>query len=439
LTGLTDDMGYRVMVSARRTLSMPWKDTRVMDQRAAFVLAVEAGEEPVAAVCRRFGISRTAGYRWLGRWRAEGVAGLAERSRAPRKNPRVVAEELLQACLELGRRHPTWGPAKVKARLARQEPERAWPVASTIGALFDREGLTVRRRLRRRGPPGGPLFPAAAANDVWTMDFKGQFRTGDGARVDPFTLCDACTRYLLRCQAVARPDTAHVWPILDAAFREYGLPLRLRSDNGPPFATTGAGGLSRLAVMVVKAGVTPERIRPGKPQENGRHERMHLTLLRDAASPPAPSLRIQAARLRAFRDSYNEERPHAALGGATPADAYARSPRTWDGVLRAPEPEPGEEVRSVKSNGLIRWRGTLVYVSEALGGEPVTLAELGEGRWRVRFGPVLLGFLADRGTKIARPRRRADGLVDDARASPTGSTAPTAKAPLNEQNGSRNL
>jgi len=158
----------------------------------------------------------------------------------------------------------------------------------------------VKRRSRRRAPPGGPLFAAGAANDVWTMDFKGWFRTGDGTRVDPLTLADACSRCLLRCQAVARPDTGHVWPILDAAFREYGLPLRLRSDvepevrlrrNGPPFATVGAAGLSQLAVRVIKAGVTPERIAPGKPQENGRHERLHLTLLRDAADPPAASLR----------------------------------------------------------------------------------------------------------------------------------------------------
>jgi transposase InsO family protein len=267
-----------------------------MDERARFVVAVEIGEEPMAAVCRRFGISRDKGYKWLRRWQAEGAAGLADRSRAPRSHPQAVVEELLEACLALRRQHPTWGPAKVKAALERRSPGRPWPAASTIGARFDREGLTVRRKMRRRTPPGGPLIAADAANDVWAIDFKGWFRTGDGTRIDPLTLGDACSRYLLRCQAVTRPDGEHVWPILDAAFREFGLPLRLRSGvepevrlrrNGPPFATTGAGGLSRLSVKVIKAGVAPERITSGRPQENGRLERLHLTLLQDTASPPA--------------------------------------------------------------------------------------------------------------------------------------------------------
>jgi putative transposase len=205
----------------------------------------------------------------------------------------------------------------------------------------------VRRRVKRRAPPGGPLFAAAAANDVWSIDFKGWFRTGDGTRVDPLTLVDGCSRYLLRCQVADPPDTEHVWPILDAAFREYGLPLRLRSDvepevrlrrDGPPFATTGA--LSRFSVKVIKAGATPERITPGKPQENGRLERLHLTLLQDTADPPAATLREQQRRFCKFQVEYNEERPHAALGGATPSDHYAPSPRRWDGCCARPSPPP---------------------------------------------------------------------------------------------------
>ena len=336
-----------------------------------------------------------------------------------------MAEALFEAALAVRRAHPTWGPVKVRAVLGRQKPEglagRSWPAASTIGALFDREGLTVQRKLRRRTPPGGPLFPADAPNDVWTMDFKGWFRTGDGTRVDPLTLSDACSRYLLRCQAVARPDTEHVWPILDAAFREYGLPLRLRSDNGPPFATVGAGGLSRLAVNVIKAGVAPERIRPGKPQENGRHERMHLTLRRETTDPPAATLRAQAARFRAFCRVYNEERPHAALDNATPAERYALSLRRWDGVLRAPEPEAGEIARRVRRNGGIKWRGGAVHIGEALTGEAVGLAETEDGRWTVRYGPVLLGFLDARGERLLRPptqKKRAVEAADNAARSP---------------------
>lgn len=403
---------------------MPWKETCVLDERGRFVLAVAAGEEPVAALCRRFGISRRHGYKWLDRWRTEGMAGLACRSRAPLSHPQAVAAELLEACLDVRRAHPTWGPVKVRAALERKRPERPWPAASTIGALFDREGLTVKRRLRRRAPPGGPLFAADAANDVWTIDFKGHFKTGDGTRVDPLTLADACSRYLLRCQAVARTDTTHVWPILDAAFREYGLPMRMRSDNGPPFATIGAGGLSRLAVKVIKAGVRPERISPGKPQENGRHERLHLTLRQDIADPPAATLRAQAGRFREFQRTYNEERPHAALGNATPADRYAPSPRRWDGVLRSPEPAADEAVRQVRRKGEIKWRGAVVYISEALTGEPVSLAETEDDRWAVRYGPVLLGFIEHRGDRLKPPRREADGLVDNAARCPQGPQPP---------------
>ena len=197
------------------------------------------------------------------RWRAEGVAGLADRSRAPLRHPQAVAAELAEACLDVRRAHPTWGPVKVRAWLERKRPPaRPGRRRARSAALFDREGLTVKRQLRRRAPPGGPLFAADAANDVWTIDFKGWFRTGDGTRVDPLTLSDACSRYLLRCQAVARPDTEHVWPILDAAFREYGLPLRLRSDNGPPFATIGAGGLSRLSVRRSRPGSPPSASAP---------------------------------------------------------------------------------------------------------------------------------------------------------------------------------
>jgi putative transposase len=244
---------------------MVWRETCVMDERLRFVLAVAAGEEAVAALCRRFGVSRRIGYKWLGRYREAGVAGLEDRSRAPLSHPQAVAAAIAERCLAVRRAHPTWGPLKVRAWLERQQPQVGWPAASTIGALFDREGLTVKRRPRRRGPPASAPFAACgAANDVWCIDFKGWFLTGDGSHCEPLTLSDAHSRYLLRCQAVGRADTEHVWPILDAALREYGLPLALRSDNGAPFASTGAGGLSRLAVLVLKAGVRPERIAPGQ-------------------------------------------------------------------------------------------------------------------------------------------------------------------------------
>jgi putative transposase len=403
---------------------MGWMETCAMDERMRFVLAVEREEESMAALCRRFGVSRKSGYKWLGRYREEGVAGLADRSRAPRHHPQEVSAELAERCLEVRRAHPTWGPVKARAVLERRVPQTRWPAASTIGALFDREGLTVKRRLRRRAPPAtAPFAACAGANDVWAIDFKGWFLTGDGTRCEPLTLSDAHSRYLLRCQVLAKSDAVHVWPVLDAAFREFGLPERLRSDNGPPFASTGAGGLSRLAVLLVKAGVTPERIAPAKPQQNGRLERLHLTLLQDTANPPARSLREQLDRFRAFQRLYNEERPHQALAHATPAEHYAPSPRRWDGILREPEHPADHTVRRVRSNGEIKWQGKLVYVNSALTGEPVGLVEGEDGSWAVRYGPVALGVIDHRGDHLRKPRCRARGLVDNAARCPQGPPA----------------
>lgn len=400
---------------------------RAVDKRMRFVTGVEASDETVTALCRRFGFSRKTGYKWLERYRSEGIEGLAERSRAPREHPQAVTAAIAERCLAVRRAHPTWGPVKVRAWLERHDREVAWPAASTIGVLFDRAGLTVTRKLRRRcAPSSAPFAACGGPNEVWCIDFKGWFLTGDGTHCEPLTLSDAHSRYLLRCQALGRSDTEHVWPVLDAAFREFGLPLRLRSDNGPPFASTGAGGLSRLAVKVIKAGVRPERIAPGKPQQNGRLERLHLTLLRDTATPPARSLREQLNRLRDFQRVYNEERPHAALGNATPAEHYALSPRRWDGVLREPEYPAGQAVRRVRPNGAIRWRDAEVYLTQALAGEPVGLAERPDGGWAVRFGPIELGVIDHRGARLRKPKPETCGFVDNREGLPT---TPQAQQP----------
>jgi transposase InsO family protein len=406
---------------------MGYLETRAVDKRMRFVMAVEAGDETMALLCRRFGLSRKAGYKWLGRYHDEGLDGLGDRSRAPHAHPQAVSAALAERCLAVRYAHPTWGPVKVRAWLERRAPGVGWPAASTIGTLFDREGLTVKRKLRRRATPSGAPFAACAgANEVWCIDFKGWFLTGDGAACEPLTLSDAFSRYLLRCQALGRHGAEHVWPVLDAAFREYGLPRRLRSDNGPPFASTGAGGLSQLAVKVIKAGVVPERIAPGKPQQNGRLERLHLTLLQDTASPPAPSLRQQKARFRAFQRVYNAERPHAALGNATPAEHYAASPRRWDGILREPEYPAEHEVRRVRPNGAIRRRGVEIYITQALAGEPIGLVEQADGGWLVRYGPVELGLIDHRGDRLRRAKPKAGGLVDNPAGLPT---TPPAQQP----------
>ena len=403
---------------------MVWKETCAMEERMRFVDAVVENAETFTAICRRFGVSRKTGYKWFARYQEEGAEGLKDRSRAPLHHAQAMTARIAEPCLAVRREHPTWGPVKVKAFLERHRPRTEWPAASAIGALFDREGLTVKRVLRRRSPPSSvPFAQCTAANDTWCMDFKGWFITGDGKRCEPMTLSDAHSRYLLRCQALAHNDGEHVWPVLEAAFREFGLPLRLRSDNGAPFASTGAGGLSQLSVKVIKAGVLPERIKPGKPQQNGRLERFHLTLLQDTASPPAPTLRAQLERMHSYQRVYNEERPHQALGNDVPAEHYAASPRRFDGILREPEYSADHEVRRVRHSGEIRWQGDTTYISTALVGEPVGLLENDDGSWSVSYGPINLGVIAHGDNRLRKPKPSACGHVDNAARCPQGPQA----------------
>jgi hypothetical protein len=231
---------------------------------------------------------------------------------------------------------------------------------------------------------------------VWCVDFKGWFKTGDGSHVEPLTISDGASRYLICCEAVGRSDEAHVWPRFEAAFRQYGLPLAVRSDNGAPFASRAVAGLSRLSIKLLKAGIMPERIEPGKPQQNGRHERMHLTLKQDTASPPASSLGEQMQRFEQFRRIYNHERPHEALGQRPPASHYCPSPRHYDGTLRSPDYPCEAVIRKVRYNGAIKWKGQFVFVSEVLSGEPIGLTEIGDDVWLVKYGPFVLGTLRGR-------------------------------------------
>jgi len=391
---------------------MPWKETCAMEERFQFVLAYEVGDHAMSELCRQYEISRKTGYKWLERYRNDGISGLEDRSKAPHRCPHAIDEVVASEILKLRRIHPTWGPKKLRARLARLHRTRDWPAASTIGDLLAREGLVHRRRRRHRVPGLSEPFAACkAANDVWCMDFKGWFVTGDGARCEPFTLADAASRYLLRLQAVRSKDSHSIWPLLEAAFREFGLPGAIRSDNGPPFASVAAGRLSPLAVCLIKAGVLPDHIDPASPEQNGRLERLHRTLKEDTAMPPARSRAAQSRRFRAFQRVYNEDRPHEALNMDVPADHYQPSPRSYRGRLKSPEYEAGIEIRKVRRTGEIKWRGSTVYISQTLAGEPVGIEETDDGCWSVHFGPVHLGWL-DAQSAFCKPppRRRGDGL-----------------------------
>jgi transposase InsO family protein len=386
-----------------------------MDAKVQFVVAARQGELSMAAVCRQFGISRKTGYALLHRYQTAGVDGLKPRSRAPHQPARGLVAGVEEQVLAARAQHPTWGPRTLVRALAGPPPAGApvvpgpvpasapVPAASTVGAILKRHGLVVPRR-RRPAPAGrtAPLAHADGANTVWCADFKGQFQTADGAWCYPLTISDAHSRYLLRCQAQAQghTDAAHIGPLFEATFREYGLPEAIRTDNGPPFASRGLGGLTPLAVQWVKLGIRLERIRPGQPQENGRHERLHRTLSEDAITPAAATLRTQQQAFDAFRASYNQQRPHEALAMATPASVYAPSSRPFpERPVPLSYPEV-DQVRQVRTNGTIRWRGALLYLSESLVGEPVGLTWVADGQWRLAFGTLVLGILDDATTRI---------------------------------------
>ncbi len=364
-----------------------------MEEKLRFVFDYERDEQTMTELCQRYGIARETGYVWLRRYRGLGVAGLVELNRAAERHPNQTPAEIEQAVLELRQAHMRWGPRKLKRVLERDQPGRGWPAASTMGELLRREGLVVARKKRRKTAPyNEPLAHADGANRVWCADFKGWFRTADGERIDPLTISDAHSRYLLRCQAVEKTDTARVRAIFEAAFREYGMPQAMRTDNGAPFASTAIAGLSRLAVWWIKLGIVPERIEAGHPEQNGRHERMHRTLKQEVAMPPAPDRRRQQRALQHFRQEYNQVRPHEALGMQTPARVYAPSPRKYP--ARVPEPEYPDTmlVRSVHAHGHFRWKKRHdVFLSEVLWGERVGLLPIDERWYTVYFAHLPLG------------------------------------------------
>ena len=384
-----------------RSHVMPWKESSAACEQRVFIERWSMGEESVSELCRQFGISRKTGYKRINRFREYGFDGLGDRNSAPHSHPNATSPEVARELIEAKRARPTWGPKKLVAWLRAEAPEAAWPAPSTAGAILDRAGLVKRRRRRRRASPWSePFTEAADANDVWCIDFKGWFRTGDGQRVDPLTVQDAASRYLLACDGLARPRTPQVRRVIDRVFREYGLPRAIRTDNGPPFASVGLGGLTTLSIWWVKLGITPERIEPGHPEQNGRLERLHRTLKEETARPPRASQRSQQRAFDAFRDGYNEHRPHEALGQQPPSRVYGPSHREYPRRAESPEYGSGVTVRRVRTNGQIKWNGGLVYLSEALKGEPVGLVQQDTRYWTVIYGPLSIGLLDEHTSQV---------------------------------------
>ena len=386
-----------------------------MEEKARFVLEYEQDVYTMTELCHRYGIARETGYVWLRRYQQTGLEGLRELPRAPQQPGHQTPAKIEKAVLELRQAHMRWGPRKLKRVLERDQPEGTWPAASTIGAILKREGLVVARRKRSKTAAySEPLAHADGPNRVWCVDFKGWFRTGDGQRIDPLTLSDAYSRYLLRCQAVAKTDTARVQAVFEAAFREYGMPQAIRTDNGAPFASSALAGLSRLAVWWMKLGIMPERIQAGHPEQNGRHERMHRTLKQETAMPPAADHRAQQRALDRFRQDYNQVRPHEALHMQTPAAVYVPSAREFP--VRMPEPQYPDTMRvhSVRRKGHFRWHKQDVFLSEVLWGECVGLLPVDDRCFTIYFAQFPLARFDSHKLRVLPLPQAKDRVMADA-------------------------
>jgi putative transposase len=401
---------------------MPWKATDVMKERTKFVLEwerrwneAEGGLVNMAELCRMFGVSRQTGYTWVERYR-EGnrdLAAVAERSRRPNTSPNALSAEMEDLIVAARKYYPRWGPRKLHARLVERNPGTYVPSPSAIAKVLKRRGMTKPRRRRRRGAALGvtaPFSGCSKPNDVWCIDFKGWFLTADGIRCYPLTLINAFSRFLLRCEALVDPDGKHVKRILDSAFLEYGLPSAIRSDGGPPFASTGPARLTELSVWLLRLGIRIEIIAPGEPQQNGRLERLHRTLKEETASPPAADCVAQQRVFDVWRGEYNHERPHEALRMRRPATVYAASSTTYPRRHVERLYDSFAHVARVDRNGFIKWNRRNVMIS-ALKHEDIELLANPDvdGRWDVRWGAILLGWLdshhPERGLIYARRSR----------------------------------
>lgn len=383
---------------------MPWKEISAMDQRVQFIGDWLSGRYTKTDLCMCYGISRPTGDKWIARYECLGVDGLKTLSRAARTHPNRIDPELCERIVQYKLQHQRFGPKKVIDGLRREDPGQAWPADSTAGAILKRAGLVGTRRRRRRVPPhSSPLAHCDGPNAVWSADFKGDFELGNGRRCYPLTITDNFSRYLLQCRALERPTREAVQPWFEWVFREYGLPEAIRTDNGAPFASLAVGGLSRLSAWWVRLGIRPERIEPGRPDQNGRHERMHRTLKEAVVVPPAANLEAQQQRFNAFVAEYNVERSHEALDRRPPGERYTASPRPYPAKLPPIEYDHEVTVRQVRHSGEIKWQGHLIYVSDILVKEPIGLKPIDEALWELRYGFHLLGILDEKTRKISPP------------------------------------
>jgi putative transposase len=375
---------------------MSWRNVTMCDQKKQFISDVinnDKSKLSFAELCEYYSISRKTGYKWLNRFMQKGELGLVDLSSRPLSTPTKTSQETEQCIIFIRTQYPKWGPKKIHAEMQQYYQNVMLPSEATIGNILQKHNLSKSRKYRKHVAKTSPLSDCLAPNDVWMYDFKGWFKTSDGSKCEPLTITDGFSRYLIECKHMPKKTGKDVWKVLERNLLEFGLPNRMRSDNGPPFASLGVGRLSSLAIKLIKVGITPEWIEPGCPEENGRHERFHLTLKEETAMPPAKTLALQQEKFNRFKDYYNTKRYHEAIEQKVPTSVYRPSARLWDGKFRSPEYPPEYELRKVRASGGFSWKGTDFFVSEMLAGEYIGLKEIEVGIMGVHYGPILLGKL----------------------------------------------
>ena len=391
---------------------MPWKATSVTDQRAKFMLdyneRVRTGQTTMFALCTEHGVSRKTGYKIVARYQQSGWQGLADHSRAPLGGKHWISSETISAVLDVRLDFPQWGSRKIVAYLRDTEPDQQWPAASVVHEWIKQAGMVIHHPGPRRFPHPGrpPAVPIERPNQQWSADFKGQFRTKDRRYCYPLTVADSFSRYIIGCRALSATTFELTWPAFERLFREYGLPDAMLTDNGTPFSSNSVKRLSKLSVRLIRLGIEPRLIQPGKPQQNGRLERMHRTLKAEACAQPAADCRGQQPVFDRFLDQYNFIRPHEALGQTPPARSYERSSREYPKRLPEIVYPSGYELRRVRSSGEIKWKGQWFFLSESLVGQMIAFEDIDDGCSIIRFGPVELGYYSDREHRLHLDRIR---------------------------------
>jgi transposase InsO family protein len=378
---------------------MPWKECNRMDERLRFVGRLLDGES-MTTVCRDFGISRKTGYKIFQRYKDCGLSGLEDRSRRPIRQANRLPFQVERTILQIKREKPSWGAPKIRDRLLRKFPSIQTPAKSTIHAVLERNGLVEARRKRRYRAEGTALSEGLAPNELWCADYKGEFQLGNHRYCYPLTITDYRTRYLLACEALDSTKAQYAFTTFERVFKEFGIPTAIRTDNGVPFSSpTALFGLSTLSVWWLRLGIAIERIKPGNPQQNGRHERMHLTLKKEATKPAAFNLLQQQARFDDFIDEYNNDRPHQALGMKYPAELYTPSPRIYAAPVDPEYPFHDRTVRVTRCGRICIGRRK-ISLSKSFADQLVGIQEVSDKIWGVSFMEFDLGYFDEEAARV---------------------------------------